>query len=145
MCSCFGYVVVTHVVLGTTSFVVTMKASTYFKRSGGGGGSYVEMGRKQPFLGVSSLTNTPPCCRIVSLVVLWSLLFLLIYKVLTLETTYEEYDPFAILQVDPVSVNSNKWVRNWYALGVDSSSGLSIYLSPEKNSFALKWLLYSLF
>ena len=42
-------------------------------------------------------------CRIVSLVVLWSILFLLIYKVLTLETTHEEYDPFAILQVDSVS------------------------------------------
>ncbi|KAL5457245.1 hypothetical protein EMCRGX_G034492 [Ephydatia muelleri] len=38
--------------------------------------------------------------RIVFLVVLWGILFLLVYKVLTLETTYEEYDPFAILQVD---------------------------------------------
>lgn len=35
--------------------------------------------------------------------VLWALLFLMIYKVLTLEKDYIEYDPFEILQLDPVS------------------------------------------
>ena len=35
--------------------------------------------------------------------VLWGLLFLMIYKVLTLEKDYIEYDPFEILQLDPVS------------------------------------------
>ena len=37
------------------------------------------------------------------LLVLWALLFLMIYKVLTLEKDYIEYDPFEILQLDPVS------------------------------------------
>ena len=35
--------------------------------------------------------------------VLWILLFVMIYKVLTLEKDYIEYDPFEILQLDPVS------------------------------------------
>ena len=53
---------------------------------------------------LTEIKHHPSYCRIVSLVILWGILFLLVYKVLTLETTYEEYDPFAILQVDSVSV-----------------------------------------
>ena len=32
---------------------------------------------------------------------LWLLLLLMVYKVLTVETDYQEYDPFAILELDP--------------------------------------------
>ena len=37
------------------------------------------------------------------IIVLWVLLFVMIYRVLTLEKDYIEYDPFEILQIDPVS------------------------------------------
>ena len=37
------------------------------------------------------------------LVLLWSLLVFMVYKVATVETEYQEYDPFEILQLDPVS------------------------------------------
>ncbi len=40
------------------------------------------------------------------LLVLWVLFFVMIYKVLTLEKDYTEYDPFEILQIDPVSSHS---------------------------------------
>lgn len=42
------------------------------------------------------------------LLVLWALLFLMIYKVLTLEKDYIEYDPFEILQLDPVSARCGR-------------------------------------
>lgn len=48
------------------------------------------------------LTNIPPICRYVVIFVLWAIFFVMIYKVLTLEKDYIEYDPFEILQIDPV-------------------------------------------
>lgn len=45
-------------------------------------------------------------CRYAVIIVLWSLLFFMIYKVLTIEKDYIEYDPFEILQIDPVSTMS---------------------------------------
>ena len=35
------------------------------------------------------------------LLLLWLLLFYMIYKVLTVEVDYEEYDPFSILELEP--------------------------------------------
>ena len=37
-------------------------------------------------------------------VVLWLVLAVMVYKVLTVERDYVEYDPFAILELDPVSL-----------------------------------------
>ena len=45
----------------------------------------------------------PEICRYAVIIVLWVLLFVMIYRVLTLEKDYIEYDPFEILQIDPVS------------------------------------------
>ena len=47
-------------------------------------------------------------CRYAVIFVLWALLFVMIYKVLTLEKDYIEYDPFEILQIDPVSSQSTR-------------------------------------
>ena len=51
------------------------------------------------------LTDVPRMFRYAVLIVLWALFFVMIYKVLTLEKDYIEYDPFEILQIDPVSSN----------------------------------------
>lgn len=40
--------------------------------------------------------------RYVVLVLLWLLLFVMVYKVLSADKDYVEYDPFEILQLDPV-------------------------------------------
>ena len=42
--------------------------------------------------------------RVAVLVLLWSLLAFMVYKVATVETEFQEYDPFEILQIDPVSM-----------------------------------------
>ena len=47
-------------------------------------------------------------CRYAVIFVLWAVLFVMIYKVLTLEKDYIEYDPFEILQIDPVSSQSTR-------------------------------------
>ena len=55
-------------------------------------------------------------CRYLVVFVLWALLFFMIYKVLTLEKDYIEYDPFEILQLDPVSVSRMaraRVIRSW--------------------------------
>ena len=49
------------------------------------------------------LIDVPQMCRYAVIIVLWALLFVMIYKVLTIEKDYIEYDPFEILQIDPVS------------------------------------------
>ena len=36
------------------------------------------------------------------IVVLWTILILMVYKVLTTDKDYIEYDPFEILEIDPV-------------------------------------------
>ena len=46
-------------------------------------------------------------CRYGVLAVLWGLLLLMVYKVAMIEKDYEEYDPFQILELAPVS-----WERN---------------------------------
>ena len=38
------------------------------------------------------------------LLVLWAILLYMLYKVLTADKEYTEYDPFEILQLDPVCV-----------------------------------------
>ena len=48
-----------------------------------------------------SLNSLP--CRIVALVVLWSFFAVMLFKVVTLERDYVEYDPFEILELDTVS------------------------------------------
>lgn len=40
--------------------------------------------------------------RYVVLLVLWSVLLLMVWKVVTTDKDYVEYDPFEILQLDPV-------------------------------------------
>lgn len=52
-------------------------------------------------------------CRCVVIAALWALLFLMIYKVLTLEKDYIEYDPFEILQLDPVSPLYSSLCSSW--------------------------------
>ena len=46
---------------------------------------------------------TPPPSRVALLMVLWALLVFMVYKVATADHEYQEYDPFEILQLDPVS------------------------------------------
>ena len=46
--------------------------------------------------------------------ILWTILFVMIYKVLTLEKDYTEYDPFEILQIDPVSNISLRFALKLY-------------------------------
>ena len=46
--------------------------------------------------------TTHPTFRALLLTLLWSLLVFMVYKVITAETDYQEYDPFEILNIDPV-------------------------------------------